>query len=77
MTRRRLRRAVNQRIRGALTDEDGAEEEGDGDVGDRGRHVQKPVGRHGEESQEEQEEEQTVLVILNLRDTDQTVDETE
>lgn len=49
-----------------LTNEDRAEEEGDGDVDNRGGHVQKPVGSHGEESQEEQEEEQTVLVLLNL-----------
>lgn len=49
-----------------LTNEDRAEEEGDGDVDNRGGHVQKPVGSHGKESQEEQEEEQTVLVLLNL-----------
>lgn len=52
-----------------LTDEDGAEEEGDGDVYNRCRHVQKPVGSHGEEPQEKQEEEQTVLVLLHLEDT--------
>lgn len=49
-----------------LTDENWAEEESDGDVDDWGRHVQKPVGAHGKESQEEQKEEQAVLVLLNL-----------
>lgn len=49
-----------------LTNEDWAEEEGDGDVYNRSRHVQKPVGSHWEESQEEQKEEQTVLVLLHL-----------
>lgn len=49
-----------------LTDENWAEEESDGDVDDRGGHVQKPVGAHGEESQEEQKEEQGVLVLLHL-----------
>lgn len=47
-------------------DENWAEEESDGDVDDRGGHVQKPVGAHGEESQEEQKEEQGVLVLLDL-----------
>lgn len=51
-----------------LTNKDGAEEQGDGDVDDGSRHVEKPVRSHGEESQEEQKEEQTVLVVLNLED---------
>lgn len=51
-----------------FTDEDGAEEEGDGDVNDGGGHVQEPVGRHREEPQEEQEEEQAVLILLHLRE---------
>lgn len=50
----------------ARTDEDRAEEERDGDVDDRRRHVQKPVGSHGKKSEEEQEEEQTVPVVLHL-----------
>lgn len=56
-----------------LTDENWAEEERDGDVDDRGGHVQKPVGAHGEESQEEQKEEQGVLVLLNLTAKSNTV----
>lgn len=48
------------------TNEHWAEEEGDGDVYNRGWHVQKPVGCHGKESQEKQKEEQTVLVLLDL-----------
>lgn len=55
----------------ALTDEDRAEEEGDGDVDNRGAHVQEPVGSHGKESQEEQKEKQTVLVLLNLGDKEE------
>lgn len=51
-----------------LTYEDWAEEKTDGDVDDGGRHVQKPVGSHGKESQEEQKEEQTVLILLHLED---------
>lgn len=50
-----------------LTDEDGAEEVGDGDVDDGGGHVEEPVGGHGKEPQEEQEEKQAILVLLHLR----------
>lgn len=57
----------------ARTDEDRAEEERDGDVDDRRRHIQKPVWGHGEKSEEEQEEEQTVPVLLYLeQDRDKT-----
>lgn len=49
-----------------LTNENWTEEESDRDVDNWGRHVQKPVGAHGKESQEEQKEEQAVLVLLNL-----------
>lgn len=58
-----------------LTNEDWAEEEGDGDVDDRGGHVQKPVGSHGKEPQEEQKEEQAVLVLLNLGDKDEMLNQ--
>lgn len=51
-----------------LTNKDWAEEKCDGNVDDGSRHVEKPVGSHGEESQEEQKEEQTILVVLNLED---------
>lgn len=51
---------------GQETNEDGAEEEGDGDVDDGGGHVEKPVRTHGKKPQEEQKEEQTVLVLLHL-----------
>lgn len=58
-----------------LTNEDWAEEKSDGDVDNRGRHVQKPVGSHGKESQEEQKEEQTVLILLNLADKGEMLEE--
>lgn len=52
-----------------LTNEDWKEEECDGNVHYRCRHVQKPVGRHGKESQKEQKEEETVFVLLHLGET--------
>lgn len=58
-----------------LTNEDWTEEKSDGDVDNRGRHVQKPVGSHGKESQEEQKEEQTVLILLNLADKGEMLEE--
>lgn len=51
-----------------LTNENRAKEECDRDVDDGGRHVEKPVGSHGEEPQEKQKEKQTILVVFDLED---------
>jgi len=49
------------------TNEHGQEEEMNWDVEDGCSHVEKPVGRHGEESEEEEEEEQPILIVLHLQ----------
>ena len=51
------------------TNKDRGEEESHRNVENGGRHVEEPVGGHGEEPQEKQEEEQTALVLLHLTHT--------